>query len=105
MDNLARDTMLAKQAGLSYGQWKAMNLSTMPKKKAVIPDGFRPCEHCGKPFRRTNGKRFCDIECRNRAYEGKKREQMREYMRKKREREKRQGCDSVAEKERSTDIS
>lgn len=83
MDNLARNAMLAKQAGMSYGQWKAMQQPVKPQKKP-IPDGWKACECCGNGFKPKQGKRFCDIECRRTAYAEKDREIKREYMRKRR---------------------
>ena len=80
MDNLARNTMLAKQAGMSYGKWKAMQ-PLVKKIPVVIPDGWKPCEFCGKPFKRTQGRRFCDIGCRNQAYAEKNKKLKAEYMR------------------------
>ena len=81
MDNLARDMLLAKQAGMSYGKWKALHPATMPKKKQT-PAEMIPCEHCGKLFRKRNGKRFCDANCRNDAYYEKERAIQKEYREK-----------------------
>lgn len=80
-DSLARDVMLAKQAGMSYGQRKARQ-PIVPIAKREIPDGWRACEFCGKPFKPTQGKRFCDIWCRTEAYRDKAREIQREYDKK-----------------------
>jgi hypothetical protein len=38
MDNLARNAMLAKQSGLSYGKWKAMQ-PIVEIKKPEIQEG------------------------------------------------------------------
>lgn len=99
MDNLARDMLLAKQAGMSYGKWKVLHPATMPKKKQT-PAEMIPCEHCGKLFRKRNGKRFCDMSCRNAAYYYRTREIQKAYIEKRKK-----GCDPVAEEKRSTDIS
>ena len=81
MDNLTRDMMLAKQAGMSYGKWKAMQPVV-----AVIPEGWATCEYCGGPFKPIKKKRFCDSTCRDKAYEGKRRELWKDwYMRKHKE--------------------
>ena len=66
MDNLARDAMLAKQAGMSYGRWKALQKPKQVLRK--IPKGWIPCEHCGKYFKPKPKQRFCDITCRAEAY-------------------------------------
>ena len=85
MDNLARDAMLARQAGLSYGRWKAMQ-KPVKVTESPIPDGWRKCEFCGKPFKKSHGKRFCNIDCRNKAYKPRENELKAEHMRKYRER-------------------
>lgn len=82
MDNLARDAMLANRSGVSYGRWKAENPSTAPEKVDEIPQGWKICEHCGKPFKERFGKRFCDIECRTQASREKDLAIKREYYRK-----------------------
>ena len=68
MDVLAMEAMLAKQAGMSYGRWKAMQEPQEPKEKE-LPDGWLKCERCGQPFKKKAGKRFCDLDCRMKAYE------------------------------------
>ena len=72
MDKLAKDARKAKQAGLSYGQWKAMQ-PRVTVKKQEIPDGWQACECCGKPFKpKGGGQRFCDIDCREKSYKARK---------------------------------
>jgi hypothetical protein len=66
MDNLAREAMLAKEAGVSYGQWKALQKPKQVLRK--IPEGWIACEHCGKYFKPRANQRFCDIGCRAEAY-------------------------------------
>lgn len=87
MDRLARNAMLARRAGMSYGKWKALQPIVEVEEKP-IPEGWRKCEYCGKPFMRKQGKRFCDFSCRNMAYQAKENEMARERMRKCRERRK-----------------
>lgn len=81
MDRLARNAMLARQAGMSYGKWKAMQ---QPVKivKPEVPEGWRKCKHCGEPFPGKQGKRFCSDECRREAYREKENAIKREYQRK-----------------------
>ena len=79
MDNLARNAMLAKQAGMSYGQWKA--LQPVVKFEKTNPEGWATCEYCGKLFRKTKNKRFCDIGCRTDAYKPKATEKAADYYR------------------------
>lgn len=70
MDNVVREAMLAKEAGMSYGQWKAMQ-PKQEKQPNTIPEGYASCEYCGKLFKKSHGKRFCDIGCRTDAYKPK----------------------------------
>lgn len=69
MDRLALNAMLARQAGMSYGKWKAMQKPIEVQKEA-IPDGWQVCEWCGKPFKPKTKKkqRFCEIGCQKKAY-------------------------------------
>ena len=82
MDELSRDAMLAKQAGMSYGKWRALQ---PPEKEKVkeIPNGMVKCEICGKLFKKRGTKRFCDTVCREMAYRDKTRELNAEYYRRK----------------------
>ena len=84
MNNLARDAMLAKQAGLSYGQWKAMQ-PPQEENPEEVPDGWLVCEYCGKQFKpkTKRPKRFCEVECQKQAYKKKYAEYMRNYRERK----------------------
>lgn len=81
MDNLARNAMLAKQAGMSYGQWKAMQKPVKIEKK--VPDGWLVCENCGKAFKPKTKRpqQFCEVECQKKAYSEKYKEKKRECAR------------------------
>jgi hypothetical protein len=59
--------MLAKQAGMSYGKWKAMQ-PRVEIDEHTIPEGWTTCEYCGKAFKPYHRKRFCDMDCRKNAY-------------------------------------
>lgn len=72
MDNLARNAMLARQAGLSYGKWKALQPATVPIKEAE-PEGLKVCLHCEKAFSGRNNQKYCSLECREKAYNKKRR--------------------------------
>lgn len=87
MDNLSVNAMLAKQAGMSYGQWMAVR-PFAPVCKKETPKDWKPCKFCGKAFKPKKGKQYCDIECRRKAYAEKQSAIMREYMCKYRERKK-----------------
>lgn len=49
MDNLAKEAKLARQAGMSYGKWKAMQNPVKINKE--IPEGWSVCQWCGQPFK------------------------------------------------------
>ena len=67
-DQLAQEVAQALAASMSYGKWKALQ-PRAEESTQVIPDGWKACEHCGKPFKaKYGGKRFCDAECREKAY-------------------------------------
>ena len=77
MDNLARNAMLAKQAGMSYGKWKAMQ-EPAPIKKQEIPEGWKKCPGCGKAFEPHDVRQiYCDALCRNSKNQNRHREQHR----------------------------
>lgn len=88
MDRLARNAMLARQAGMTYGKWKAMQPVVPIEKKDVIPDKWVRCAECGKAFPPKSNKRFCDLDCRRTAYERNRyvKQKNADYMRQYRER-------------------
>ena len=67
MDKLTMDCAKAKAAGLSYGQWRA--LQKPEKVEKGIPEGWRVCAYCGKPYKPTTRRPqlYCEIYCRERA--------------------------------------
>ncbi len=77
-DKLAQDAASARQAGMSYGRWKAMQnpvTITKPDPAKVVPDlecaGMikKICAHCSKEFftsRRTR-QIYCGRPCRDSA--------------------------------------
>ncbi len=81
MDRLARNAMLARQANMSYGKWKALQPVVVPEKKTEVPEGWQACEECGKHFKPGKGKRFCEEACRLKAYQRKITKKRAEYMR------------------------
>lgn len=84
MDRLARNAMLAKQANMSYGKWKALQPIVPIVREETIPEGYKKCELCGKPFKPYKGlQKYCDGSCRVQAYYEKQLEQQRNYRRKK----------------------
>ncbi len=85
MDKLAWEAAQALACHMSYGKWKAMQ-PIVPVQPRKIPDGWRLCEHCGKAFPPKQGQRFCDLTCRNKAYESKAKEMQKAWYRKNKER-------------------
>lgn len=61
----------ALAAGMSYGKWKALQPRS-DQVKPAIPADWKPCEYCGKYFKPTGKKRFCDAPCRVAAYDEKR---------------------------------
>jgi hypothetical protein len=65
MDNLTRDAVAAKKAGMTYGKWKAMQ-DTGPI--VTVPRGgmIRTCKFCGKEFRQYDKRQrlYCDDVCK-----------------------------------------
>lgn len=89
MDNLARNAMLAKQAGMSYGKWKALQPVVPIEKKEVVPEGWIRCAYCNKPFKPHNPQqKYCEYMCRERGYAEKAKEVTARYQAKYRERKK-----------------
>lgn len=68
MDNLARNAMLAREAGMSYGKWKAMQVPVEVKKPGPDPNTIT-CPECGAAFVKDSPKRkYCSYRCQhNRA--------------------------------------
>ena len=89
VDRLARNALLAKQAGMSYGRWKAMQHIVPVEKKAESQEGWKACEACKEPFKPFSvNQRFCCSDCQKAAYAEKQKELQRVYQRNYRERRK-----------------
>lgn len=85
MDRLARNAMLARQANMSYGKWKAMQPIVEVKEKPK-PEDWKKCKCCGELLDDKNGRQYCNDECRREAYREKNNAIQREYQRKRRAR-------------------
>lgn len=74
MDNLARNAMLARKAGMSYGQWKALQPNTREEREPIQKG--RVCLHCGKIFipKTNNNQKYCEFYCQNAAAQKRERE-------------------------------
>lgn len=94
MDELSKDAMLARQAGLTYGKWRALqweeecekNPKAKDGKKEQIPEGWAKCVQCGKLFKKQTTKRYCDIYCRRTANYAQESAKAAERYRRKKER-------------------
>lgn len=69
MDNLLTDARAAKRAGLSYGQWKAMQKPSEIKPALKIGENRCTCVWCGKEFvqRDKRPRKYCGDYCRYEA--------------------------------------
>ena len=92
MDNLAKNAMLAREANMTYGKWKALQYQQQPKKDKKpdeIPEGWVLCEWCKKPFNpKTKKQRFCESYCQQQSFYSRNHERELEKMRLYREKRK-----------------
>lgn len=90
LDKLSLDMIQCEKDGFGchYGRWKA----TQEPVKIVktIPEGWKKCEYCGKPFKppAKNHQRFCEVACQKKASDARRRAKKLEYMREYRARKK-----------------
>ena len=88
-DKLALDMIQCRQDGYGchYGAWKALQDRpvVIKKKEDEIPDGWKVCLYCRKPFKpkkySNNRQIYCEIECQKSAQRERDREKFREYRR------------------------
>ena len=68
-DQLAKDVSAAIAAGMSYGKWKAMQDPVNIYQPKDLPEGWKLCAYCGKPFKIKSSKKqmYCDIYCQRAA--------------------------------------
>lgn len=65
MDQLTKDCIAARKAGMTYGKWKALQppREMKPKQKAEKPSNKR-CRVCGKAIPMTSKRMvYCSDEC------------------------------------------
>ena len=92
MDRLARNAMLARQAGMSYGKWKALQ-PVVEAKKPEIPEGWIKCE-CEAVFKPRGDHKLCP-DCRRKKYDRERMRKRAEYMRRYREEKKDEQTENV----------
>lgn len=73
LDNLDLDMIRCKADGYGchYGAWKAtQDRPVTIEKKTEIPEGWKICQNCGKPFKlgwRGSRQIYCEIYCQKQA--------------------------------------
>ena len=66
MSKLAREALMAREASLSYGKWKALQPMEEPKKKRE--PGMSICPECGKAFKKRSPKQiYCESYCQHKG--------------------------------------
>jgi hypothetical protein len=64
MDRLARNAMLARQAGMSYGKWKALQPIIPIEPKKVDESHMKTCPYCGVKFYSDKpNRKYCGANC------------------------------------------
>ena len=72
MDNLAKEAVIARAAGMSYGKWKALHPCPpapkyTPEQMLAIETGkLKICNHCRELYDK-GGIKYCSVECRKKA--------------------------------------
>jgi predicted nucleic acid-binding Zn ribbon protein len=81
MDNLARDCAMALQAGMSYGQWKALHPYTKWETEQPSVEA-RPCHWCGNPLPESSqhSRKYCCEKCKEAADRARVRDRHRQKM-------------------------
>lgn len=90
LDNLSLDMIQCKKDGygVHYGKWKA-NQKPVEIVPGEIPEGWRVCANCGRPFK-PKTKRiqyYCEAYCQIEAQKQRDRAKHAKYMQEYRERE------------------
>lgn len=74
--SLIEDSVSARKAHMTYGQWKLLHPGDPPPRKGHSPIGTRYCEVCGAVLKRRQ-KRFCSVDCSGRVWKQQKRKDAR----------------------------
>lgn len=79
MDNLSKDSTAALEAGMSYGQYKALHPHTKHELKPIA-ERDRPCRWCGNqvPSYLHLNVKYCSHECAQAAINARSRKKYRE---------------------------
>ena len=76
-DKLSQDAASAKAAGMSYGNWKALQSDPVGE-KAGTPEGWQECQYCGKLFKPKTKRpqTYCEIYCQREAQKERDRQRL-----------------------------
>lgn len=77
-DRLTMEINMAREAGMSYGMWKALQPAAVVVKPKEPEEELRMCQYCGNPIphaivlggkiERYGQKKYCSDKCRQAAY-------------------------------------
>ena len=71
LDKLSLDMIRCEKDGFGvhYGRWKALQDPVLPVKDDKIPEGWRICEWCGKPYKPWSKRpqKYCQVFCQESA--------------------------------------
>lgn len=91
LDNLSLDMIQCEKDGygVHYGAWKATQPIAKPNSVEVLPDGWKTCAYCGKPFKpKVPYQKYCDAVCCYDAQEKRYQTKWAAYMRERRAKKK-----------------
>lgn len=96
MDRLARNAMLAKQSGLSYGKWKAMQ-PIVPIAEKEEPKDLKVCPYCGEKFRQPTKRKqtYCNVICQQQAYYERNKKKFLDWQKEYNKRRKEKGSNGI----------
>lgn len=81
VDNLSKCMIQCEKDGygVRYGAWRAAQGDVLIFTGSGIPEGWRKCKHCGKPFKPYNNQQYCEVRCQYLA--SRERERKRKFER------------------------
>lgn len=91
LDNLSKDMIQCEKDGYGvwYGRWKATQPIAKPNSVEVLPDGWKLCAHCGKPFKpNVPYQKYCEALCGREAQTKRYQSKWAAYMKERRAKEK-----------------
>ena len=91
LDKLSLDMIQCEKDGygVHYGAWKATQPIAKPNTVEVLPDGWKLCAHCGKPFKpNVPYQKYCEALCGREAQTKRYKSKWAAYMKERRAKEK-----------------